>query len=197
MLEKTATFVRDLKFAARSLAHAKGLMATVIITLALGIGGNAAMFSLVRGVLLLPLVNRDESRLIYIQQTANARNAWFSVPEIDDLRARIKTLRSFGDFSTIEFTMLGLGEPRTVQAGVVGGSYFQVMGLRRCWAGCWTRAMTAPTPPARWSSHTASGRPLYTATLRCSARPCGSARSSTQERPRSWGRGRSASCPAF
>ncbi len=130
MLERTANFVRDLKSAARSLAHAKGLVATVIVTLALGIGGNAAMFSLVRGVLLRPLVNRDEAHLIYIRQSAGDRNAAFSVPEIDDLRARIKTLSAFGDFSQIGFTMVGLGEPRSVQAGVVGGSYFQVMGLR-------------------------------------------------------------------
>ena len=130
MLEKTAIFVRDLKSAARSLAHAKGLVATVIVTLALGIGGNAAMFSLVRGVLLRPLVNRDEGRLIYIRQTMNGDNARFSVPEIDDLRARVKTLSAIGDFSTIGFTMAGLGEPRSVQAGVVGGSYFHVMGLR-------------------------------------------------------------------
>lgn len=54
----------------------------------------------------------------------------FSIPEIEDLRSRVKTLNSFGHFSTIGFTMAGLGEPRSVQAGVVGGSYFQVMGLR-------------------------------------------------------------------
>src|SRR6202040_3199890 len=47
-----------------------------------------------------------------------------------DIRSRMKTLNSFGDFSTIGFTLVGLGEPRSVQAGVVGGSYFQVMGLR-------------------------------------------------------------------
>jgi putative ABC transport system permease protein len=57
-------------------------------------------------------------------------NAVFSVPEIRDLQARVKTLTAFGDFSTIEFTMVGLGEPRVVRAGVVGGSYFDVMGLR-------------------------------------------------------------------
>jgi hypothetical protein len=57
-------------------------------------------------------------------------NANFSVPELRDLQARVKTLSAFGDFSTIEFTMLGLGEPRSVRAGVVGGSYFDVMGLR-------------------------------------------------------------------
>ena len=59
-----------------------------------------------------------------------ADNALFSVPEIGDLRSRIKTFNSFGDFSTIGFTLVVLGEPRSVQGGVVGGSYFQVMGLR-------------------------------------------------------------------
>jgi hypothetical protein len=52
------------------------------------------------------------------------------MPEIGDLSTRVKTLSSFGDFSVIPFTIVGLGEPRTVQAGVAGGSYFQVMGLR-------------------------------------------------------------------
>jgi putative ABC transport system permease protein len=130
MLSNLGTFLRDVKTAARSLAHAKGLTIAVIVTLALGIGANAAMFSLVRGVLLRPLVNRDESRLIYIQQRANGNNATFSVPEIEDLQSRMKSLNSFGDFSVLGFTLVGLGEPRTVKAGVVGGSYFDAMGLR-------------------------------------------------------------------
>jgi putative ABC transport system permease protein len=133
MVETIASFVRELRVAARSLARAKGLTATVIVTLALGIGANAVMFSLVRGVLLRPLVNRDENRLIYVRQSARGvgnQNATFSIPEIEDLRSSVKTLSSFGDFSVVDFTMVGLGEPRTVSAGVVGGSYFQVMGLR-------------------------------------------------------------------
>jgi predicted permease len=130
--EVIPAFLRDLKFAVRSLGRTKGLTITVVLTLALGIGANAAIFSLVRGVLLRPLVNRDEDRLIYIRQSAHGigiDNATFSVPEIQDLRARVKTLSAFGDFSTIGFTMVGLGESREVRAGVVGGSYFEVMGL--------------------------------------------------------------------
>src|SRR5579864_8838238 len=130
MTENIMSFLSELKVSARSLARAKGLTVTVVLTLALGIGANSAMFSLVRGVLLRPLVNRDEDRLVYIRQNANGRNAWFSVPEVQDLTSRVKTLNSFGDFSVLGFTLVGLGEPRTVQAGVVGGSYFQVMGLR-------------------------------------------------------------------
>src|SRR6266581_1507657 len=132
LFEPVLTFLRDVRFAVRSLGRTKGLAFTVVLTLALGIGANAAIFTLVRGVLLRPLVNRDEDRLIYIRQSAKgigAENTTFSVPEIQDLRASVKTLTAFGDFSTIGFTMIGLGEPREVQAGVVGGSYFQVMGL--------------------------------------------------------------------
>jgi predicted permease len=132
MTGSTMTFFRDVKFAFRSLGRTKGLAITVVLTLALGIGANAAIFSVVRGVLLRPLVNRDEDKLIYIRQSARgigAENAAFSVPEIQDLRDRVKTLSAFGDFSTIGFTMVGLGESREVRAGVVGGSYFAVMGL--------------------------------------------------------------------
>src|SRR5882724_2423056 len=132
MTHKPELLLNDLKIALRSLGRSKGLAVTVVLTLALGIGANAAIFTLVRGVLLRPLVNRDESRLIYIRQSApgiGTDNVAFSVPEIQDLRASVKTLTAFGDFSTIGFTMVGLGEPREVRAGVVGGSYFDVMGL--------------------------------------------------------------------
>src|SRR5438309_611142 len=125
-------FLNDLKVAIRSLGRTKGLAITVVLTLALGIGANAAIFSLVRGVLLRPLVNADENRLIYIRQSAlgqGSENVNFSVPEIQDLKGGVHTLTEFGDFSTIGFTMIGLGEPREVRAGVVGGNYFEVMGL--------------------------------------------------------------------
>jgi putative ABC transport system permease protein len=127
-----ALFLNDLKIALRSLMRAKGLAITVILTLALGIGANAAIFTLVRGVLLRPLVNRDEDRLIYIRQSApgiGTPNTYFSVPELKDIESGTRSISEFGDFSTINFTMVGLGEPREVQAGVVGGTYFEVMGL--------------------------------------------------------------------
>src|SRR6266567_5810513 len=112
---KNMSFVRDLRVAAHSLIRTPGLAIAVILTLALGIGANAAIFTLVRGVLLKPLVNHDEDRLIYIRQSAPGAgddNTAFSVPEIQDLRASVKTLNALGEFSTLEFTMIGLGEPR-------------------------------------------------------------------------------------
>ena len=98
------TFLGDLKFAARSLSRTKGLALTVVLTLALGIGANSAIFTLVRGVLLRPLINRDEDRLIYIRQSAKgigAENAAFSVPEIQDLRQGVDEGRILGDADAV------------------------------------------------------------------------------------------------
>lgn len=129
---KPQLLLQDIRIAIRSLGRSKGLAFTVIATLALGIGANAAIFSLVRGVLLRPLVNDDESRLIYIEQSAKGIGMdeinW-SVPEIQDFKSSIHSVTEFGDFSAIGMTMVGLGEPREIQAAVVGGNYFETVGL--------------------------------------------------------------------
>lgn len=125
--------LHDLRIAARSLARVPSLWTAVALTLALGIGANAAIFSVVRAVLLRPLANRDEARLLYIRQSAaglGVDNAAFSVPEIDDLGRGLRSITKLGSFSEIPFTVQGLGEPREVPAGVVDGHYFEVMGLR-------------------------------------------------------------------
>src|SRR5271170_7537770 len=127
------SFFRDLKIAVRSLSRARALWITVAVTLALGVGANAAIFSVVRGVLLRPLANRDEDHLLYLRQSApgiGEDNATFSVPEIGDIGSGLKTITELGNFSEIGFTMVGLGEPREIRAGVVDGNYFEVMGLR-------------------------------------------------------------------
>src|SRR5580692_10739714 len=126
-------FLRDLKIALRSLSRVRTLWITVALTLALGIGANAAIFSVVRAVLLRPLVNQDEDRLLYVRQSAPGiadPNTTFSVPEIKDLGTGLKTISELGTFSEIDFTMVGLGTPREIPAGVVDGNYFHVMGLR-------------------------------------------------------------------
>ena len=133
----------------------------MIITLALGIGANAAIFTLVRGVLIKPLVNRDEDRLVYVRQSApgiRTENSTWSIPEIQDLKAGVKTLSEFGDFSTIAFTVLGLGEPREVNGGVVNGSYFDVMGLRPVLGRLIGPQDDGPKAPASLFSRIVSGR---------------------------------------
>jgi len=126
------SFLRDLKIAARSLARVRTLWVTVALTLALGIGANAAIFSVVRAVLLRPLANRDENRLLYLRQSApgiGLANATFSIPEIQDIGKGLKTIKELGTFSEVDFTIVGLGTPREIPAGVVDGNYFDVMGL--------------------------------------------------------------------
>jgi hypothetical protein len=126
-------FARELKVAVRSLWKAKSLAFAVIVTLALGIGVNVAIFSVVRAVLLKPLVNRNEHRIVYVRQSApgiGSENITFSVPEIQDVRTAVKSLADVAEFSVLGFTVVGLGEPRQVRGGVVTGNYFNVMGLR-------------------------------------------------------------------
>jgi predicted permease len=127
------SFLHDLKIALRSLWRVRALWITVALTLALGIGANAAIFSVVRAVLLRPLANRDEDRLLYVQQGApgiGVQNTTFSIPEIDDLGQGLKTITELGTFSSVNFTVVGLGTPKELAAGVVDGHYFEVMGLR-------------------------------------------------------------------
>src|SRR6202044_1184346 len=101
-------------------------------------------------VLLRPLVNRDEDRLLYVRQSApgiGVENATFSVPEIDDLGKELKTITELGTFSAIDFTLVGLGTPREIPAGVVDGHYFEVMGLRPVLGRLLTPADDGPNAP--------------------------------------------------
>lgn len=121
-----------MRYALRSLARSPGYAALVILTLGLGIGANTAVFSVLRGVLLRPLPHEDGERLMYLRQSAQGaghENVLFSVPEILDYRQSASTLTGFAEFSAMPFNMLGGDKPVEVQAGIVTGNYFEVMGL--------------------------------------------------------------------
>jgi len=123
---------RDLHHALRGLTRNPGYAAVFVVTLALGIGANAAMFSAVNGVLLRPLPHENGDRLVYLRQSAGAigqDNTTFSVPEIEDYRRGAPSLDAVAEFSALTFTMLGTDVPRRVRAGIVTGNYFEVMGL--------------------------------------------------------------------
>src|ERR1700733_10113953 len=125
------SFFRDLKIAFRSLWRVRALWITVALTLALGIGANAAIFSVVRAVLLRPLANRDEDQLLYLRQSApgiGETNATFAVPEIQDMGSGLKSIKELGTFSEIDFTIVGLGTPTACTPGAVAGQLFAVMG---------------------------------------------------------------------
>ncbi len=124
----------DVRFALRSLRRTRGFAVTVILTLALGIGVNTAMFTLLRGTLLRPLPNRDGDRLVYVRQSAagvKQQNVLFSVPEIADYRQTAKTLSAVAEYSSaMPFTLVGSdGHTVRAQVAIVSGNYFSVIGL--------------------------------------------------------------------
>ena len=119
-------------YAMRSLLRAPGFTILVVLTLALGIGANTALFSVFRGVLLRPLPHENGGQLMFLEQTTTAsggNKVGFSVPEIIDFRRDAKHLTGFAEFSAMPFTMLGGSAPVQVQSGIVSGNYFDVMGL--------------------------------------------------------------------
>ena len=126
------TFFGDIRYAARSLLRAALFAVAAVLTLALGIGANTAVFSVVRGVLLRPLPHADGERLVYLRQSAQLAgvdNALFSVPEIVDYRAA-SAFTGLAEFSAQSYNLTARGEPTQVLAGVVSGNFFEVMGLR-------------------------------------------------------------------
>jgi putative ABC transport system permease protein len=125
---------RDVVVAVRSLRRAPGFAVAVILTLALGIGANTAMFTLLRGTLLRPLPHRDGEQLLYLRQSApraGQADVNFSVPELADYRAASRTIAHFAEYSSsLPFTLIGAdGEPERIRAGIVSGNFFGVMGL--------------------------------------------------------------------
>ncbi len=124
---------QESRYAARTLVRNPGFAGVVAMTLALGIGANTAVFSVIRGVLLRPLPNRDGDRLIYLRQSANGRGASninFSVPELRDLRSGVPALGGgIAEYSPYGVVLQSDGDATRLTAGLVTGNYFQVMGL--------------------------------------------------------------------
>src|SRR5688572_31789738 len=121
-----------MRYALRSLLKSPGFTTLVVLTLALSIGANTAVFSVFRGVLLRSLPHANGEQLIYLQQSAargGLDDVKFSVPEIIDLRNGTTSFTGIAEFSAMPFTLLGGSMPVQVQAGIVSGNYFEVMGL--------------------------------------------------------------------
>ena len=125
--------LHDLRFALRSLRKSPGFTLVSVLTLALGIGANTAVFSMIRGVLLRPLPYEHGERLVYLRQPAplgGVANAQFSPLELADYRQRSRAMESLVEYHSMPFILLGQGEPRRVQTGVVSANFFDVLGVR-------------------------------------------------------------------
>src|SRR5213594_3059060 len=123
---------QDLRYALRALRHSLAFTIVVVLTLALGIGANTAIFSVVRGVLLKPLPHRDGDRLVYLRHSADGpgqANLTFSVPEVRDFRNGVPSLASIAEYSTWSVIRQMADGAERLDVGLVTGNYFEVMGL--------------------------------------------------------------------
>ncbi|HEY2806783.1 MAG TPA: ABC transporter permease [Gemmatimonadales bacterium] len=124
--------VADLRYAVRTLRRAPAFTTVVVVTLALGIGANTAIFSVIRGVLLKPLPHRDGDRLMYLRQSADgpgADNILFSVPEVRELRDGVRSFSGVAEYSPFFGTLQEDNNATRIETGLITGNYFEVMGL--------------------------------------------------------------------
>jgi predicted permease len=129
------SLTQDLRSALRSLRRSKGFFLVAVATLALGVGVNTAIFSVVEKVLLRPLPYAEASRVVFLDQRASSAGSdltsfSFSVPELEAYRRSSKSLESFVEYHSMPFTLVGEGPPERVDTGVVSASFFDVLRVK-------------------------------------------------------------------
>lgn len=125
--------VQDLRYAARMLRKSPGFAAVAIITLALGIGANTAIFSVVNGVLLRPLPYGDPGRLVYVFNSAPSRGLPqmpASPPDFRTLRERNRTFANLSALYSASFNLAGAQQPERLAGDVVSSEYFTTLGVK-------------------------------------------------------------------
>jgi putative ABC transport system permease protein len=123
----------DCTYAFRMMGKNPGFTAVAILTLALGIGANTAIFSVVHSVLLRSLPYPQGQQLVFIRQQEKklgVEDLSFSVKEIADYRAQNRTLAGLVEYHAMSFTLFGHGDPERVRTGVVSANYFDLFGVQ-------------------------------------------------------------------
>jgi putative ABC transport system permease protein len=126
-------FLQDLRYAARTLAKTPGYAAVAVLTLGLGIGANAAIFSVVNGVLFTPLPYANGQRLLLVNHAAplaNQQNFGVSIKELYEYREQLASMDGLVEFHQMNFDLLRRGEPDRVATGVVSHNFFDVLGIQ-------------------------------------------------------------------
>ena len=127
------TLRQDLRYAIRRLTKSPGFTAVAVFTLALGIGANTAIFSVVNGVLLKPLPFAQPAELVGIFHMWEGRRTTMSGPNFWDLKKQSRTLADAAAFSRDRMILTGQGEPVRLDGTEVTGSFFDVLGARPLW----------------------------------------------------------------
>ena len=125
--------LRDLSYAVRTLLRSPGFTILAVITLALGIGANTAIFTVINGVLLRPLPYSNPGQIVHLEQTAtrvSTNRIGFSVQEVLDYRQQSRSFSDVAEYHSMTFTLLGAKVPERVVTGVVSANYFSVLGVK-------------------------------------------------------------------
>ena len=141
---------QDMRYGMRSLRRNPGFALVIIITMALGIGANTAIFSVVNGVLLRPLPYNDGDKLVVLhhgQGDPVTNDIGFSPKEMDDYR-QARSLSGVVEFHNMFFNLLGREEPERLSTGVVSANYFDVLGVQALYGRTFVAADDTPGAPA-------------------------------------------------
>jgi putative ABC transport system permease protein len=126
------TFLQDVRLGLRTMAKSPGFTLVAVLTLALGIGANTAIFSVVNAVLLRALPFPDPGRLVAVHnvntRTGEVRSA-MSYPDFEDIRKQSGSLEGIAAYDDGTYTLTGIGEPLHLRAGVVSADLFRVLGV--------------------------------------------------------------------
>jgi predicted permease len=128
-----ATVLYDVRYGVRALLASRGFTAAILLTLALGIGANTAIFSVIDAVLLRPLPYAHGDRLVHLLQPVQGgqiENTGFSPLEVKDYREQARTLDAVVEYHQMQFTLLGGAEPQRVSTAVVSANFFDAFGVR-------------------------------------------------------------------
>ena len=124
---------QDIVHAGRGLRRRPAFTAVAVLTLALGIGANTAIFSVINGVLLRPLPYPEADRIMHLRQpqvAAGVEDSSFSFPEVAHYRSNAKTADQFVEFGDWTFNVLGRGEPHRATGGLVTANFFPMLGAQ-------------------------------------------------------------------
>ena len=121
---------QDVSFAIRTLRRAPGFALVAALTLAIGIGANTAIFSVVRGILLRPLPFAEPSQLVMVRSTYRGEPSTSSPANLADFRAQNRSLTSIAVVTSHSAVLTGLGDPEQLRGNSVGGDFFSILGVK-------------------------------------------------------------------
>jgi putative ABC transport system permease protein len=124
--------LQDLRYSLRQLLRSPTYTLAAVLTLALGIGANTAIFSVIHGVILRPLPFHHGAQIAHVgyeNPESGANSLRFSVQELGDYRGQTKAFSDLAEYHSMAFSLLGWGEPDRVQTGVVSSNFFDELGV--------------------------------------------------------------------